>query len=330
MSEEGGAPEVAASPGRPRWVLPAFLFVLTLASTTLAGGPAFSATLMSILVAHEMGHYLVARHYGVEASLPHFIPFPVALPGTFGAVIGMDTEGISRNALIDIGAAGPIAGFVVAVPLMALGIMMSSVVNVSLDTSPRGFLGDSILSAAMIGWLQPDIPPGFDMEVSMVFYGAWAGFIVTSMNLMPIGQLDGGHVAYGVAPARAEAWGRRVYLGLIVFGALGLIVNAPDIAYQLLTHFDAAGLIPAQAFEATRPLVPWAGYAPLAWAVVGRLTGFVHPPVARVDEVITPRRYCAAAVCLVIAVLTFMPNISWRVYPRSPETPAMTDVSARP
>lgn len=333
MSEEGGAPEVAASPGRPRWVLPAFLFVLTLASTTLAGGPAFSATLMSILVAHEMGHYLVARHYGVEASLPHFIPVPpVFMLGTLGAVIAMRTERASRNVLLDIGAAGPIAGFVVAVPLMVLGIVLSRLTEVSAASGPLTYFGDSILTKFLVHVLRPEVVPGLDLDAHPVFIGAWAGFLVTAINLLPMGQLDGGHVAYAVSPERAATWARVTYRVLVVVGLLGLVVHGPSLAYGLLQLVDQEAIVPLEAFERTRPLLPWVSYAALVWALLGRATGLSHPPVADPREPLTPRRRWTAATCLVIGLLTFMPSPAWvdGIWKKAPEPPATTDVSAQP
>lgn len=333
MSGEGGATDTSAPPGRPRWVLPAVLFVVTLGSTTLAGGPAFSATLMSILVAHEMGHYLVARHYGVEASLPHFIPVPpIFMLGTLGAVIAMRTERASRNVLLDIGAAGPIAGFVVAVPLMVLGIVLSRLTEVSAASGPLTYFGDSILTKLLVHVLRPEVVPGLDLDAHPVFIGAWAGFLVTAINLLPMGQLDGGHVAYAVSPTRAAIWARRTYRLLLVVGVLGLLAHGPSLAYGVLQLFDQQALVPLEAFEQTRPLLPWVSYAALVWALLGRATGLSHPPVSDPHEPLTPRRRWTAATCLVIGLLTFMPSPAWvdGIWKKPAEPAATTEVSARP
>lgn len=333
MSEAGGAPEVPAAPERPRWGLPALLFILTLASTTWAGGPAFSATLMSILVAHEMGHYLVARHYGVEASLPHFIPVPpVFMLGTLGAVIAMRTDRASRNVLLDIGAAGPIAGFVVAVPLMVVGILLSRLTEVTASSGPLTYFGDSLLTKVLVHVLRPEVVPGLDLDAHPVFIGAWAGFLVTAINLLPMGQLDGGHVAYAVSPARAAAWARRTYQALLALGVLGLVVHGPSLAYGLLQLVDREALIPIEAFELTRPWLPWVSYAALVWAMLGRATGLSHPAVADPHEPLTRRRRWTAGACLAIGLLTFMPSPAWvdGIWKIAPEPPATTEVSRLP
>lgn len=302
----------ARSSRRPPWLLPLFLFFATLATTTWAGGPAFSATLMSILVAHEMGHYLVARAYGVEASLPHFIPMPPPfMLGTLGAVIGMRTDRASRNALLDIGAAGPVAGFVVAVPAMIAGIHLSSLVEISAASGPLTYFGDSLLTAGLVKVLRPDVVAGFDLQAHPVFIGAWAGFLVTAINLLPMGQLDGGHVAYAVSPAGASRLAHRTFGVLIALGILGLIVHGPSLVYGLLELAGISDPIPVSVFEALHPFLPWTSYAFLIWAFLGRATGLDHPPIADPTEPLTPRRKLTALACLVIGVLTFMPSPAW-------------------
>lgn len=359
---EAAAPEAAVSP-RARVVTPLILFFATIFSTTIAGGPAFSATLLAILVSHEMGHYLMARRHGIEASLPHFIPMPpIFLLGTLGAVISMRTDTASRNQLMDIGAAGPIAGFVIAVPAMALGVWMSPLTPVALtpielavgfeygrtalvqlasfvlpvSPQPVTFFGDSILSAGLIKWLRPDIPAGWDLVASPVLLGAWGGFLVTAINLLPMGQLDGGHVLYAWSPARAELWARRIYKTLIVLGFVGLAVHGPTMLYGILDGLGALAMallgpvvgqdlamrmvidagvrgavLPGTMFEALRPLFPWTSYAFLIWALFGRLTGLKHPPVTDVETPLTPGRRWTAIACLAIGLLTFMPSPAW-------------------
>src|SRR5262249_48648354 len=156
---------------------------------------------------HELGHYFVARRRGVAVSLPYFIPLPpyVSL-GTLGAVIRMDKPIEDRGALFDVGAAGPIAGLVVAVPLLAIGPYLSPV-GMSLDDN--GFQeGNSVLygllKLAIKGrWLPAN---GVDVQLHPMAMAAWVGLLVTMINLMPIGQLDGGHVARAALGERHEAW----------------------------------------------------------------------------------------------------------------------------
>ncbi|MCC7384578.1 MAG: site-2 protease family protein [Deltaproteobacteria bacterium] len=259
---EDAGPEWAPSERREpstfrRVTLPLGLFGLTLYSTSLAGGAAFSLTLMSILVAHEMGHYLVARYHGVEASLPHFIPLPPIFPlGTLGAVIGMRTDQATRNQLMDIGAAGPIAGFLVAVPAMVIGIQHSDLLplqrtflenhfmpsmlvtfsSLILPTSegPLMFFGDSLLSAGLVRLLRPDVREGWDLAVGPVFFGAWAGFLVTAINLLPMGQLDGGHILHAWNPQTSERHGRLVHRILKGVGGVGVVVHGPSLVFGLV------------------------------------------------------------------------------------------------
>lgn len=328
---------------------PLVLFILTLGSTVYAGsaviidwetwvlvqaewgnGLAFSATLMSILVAHEMGHYLVARRYGVEATLPHFIPMPPPLMlGTLGAVIAMRTDTASRNALLDIGAAGPIAGFVVAVPLMIVGIQLSTISDPGIADGPMTHFGDSLLSAGLVALLRPDVVADMELRAHPVLIGAWAGFLVTAINLLPMGQLDGGHVAYAISPARAGVWARRTFRTLIALGCLGLVVHGPALVYSFAQLAGVEDAIPLSVFEALHPLLPWTSYAFLVWAFLGRATGLDHPPIADPTEPLTQRRKVTAALCLVIGILTFMPSPAWvdGIWKKPAESPA---VSATP
>ncbi|MCC7382871.1 MAG: site-2 protease family protein [Deltaproteobacteria bacterium] len=331
---EDAGPEWAPSERREpstrrRVLLPLALFVLTVFSTSVAGGVAFSVTLMSILVSHEMGHYLVARRHGVQASLPHFIPLPpIFMLGTLGAVIGMRTDQATRNQLMDIGAAGPIAGFIVAVPAMVIGIHLSPLTSLELtflqryfepsmlvtfgsmllspSEGPMMFFGDSLLSAGLIRLLRPDVREGWDLVAHPVLIGAWAGFLVTAINLLPMGQLDGGHVLYAWDPSRAERRARGVYRVLLALGVVGLAVHGPTMLYGLL-----GSSIPQGVFDAVRPLYAWFNIAFLIWAMFGRLTGPHHPPVRGEGEPLTPLRRATAIACLVIGVLTFMPSPAW-------------------
>src|SRR5687767_10451671 len=194
------------SPRLRQVIRPLLLFLATIGTTCWALGVSGGLVLMAILAAHEMGHYLVARRFGVPASLPHFIPLPpIFLLGTLGAVISMRTDKATRNQLMAIGAAGPIAGFVIAVPAMIAGVMLSDVVPIE---GPVTFLGDSMLSWAMVELLAPPRPPGTDLWAHSLLIGAWGGFLVTAINLIPLGQLDGGHVLYAFSPRRSERWMR--------------------------------------------------------------------------------------------------------------------------
>lgn len=298
---------MAGEPGaRPRILLPLVLFVATCGTTTATLGIAGGATLMAILVAHEMGHYLVARRHGVPASLPHFIPLPpkLFLLGTLGAVIALRTDKATRNQLMDIGAAGPIAGFIVAVPAMVAGVLLSKVEPAAAGQTFT-FFGDSLLSYGITELLAPPRPPGTDLFAHPVLIGAWAGFLVTAINLIPLGQLDGGHVLHALAPARSPVWMARIYRLLLVLGWIGLAVHLPYMLSDLVE-------VPAPILAATRPLRGHITYAFLIWALFGRFTGLRHPPVSDEAEPLTPLRRATAYACLAIFILTFMPSPIWQ------------------
>ena len=189
----------------------------------LLHGAQFAGTLLTILVAHELGHYVAARIHRVDASLPFFIPMPLLSPfGTMGAVIRMRGTIPTRRALLDIGAAGPLAGLVFAIPLYAWGAAHSTVVPIPADGTAAQ-LGDSILLRILDSTFAPARPAGMDLELGPVAFGAWGGMFVTMINLLPVGQLDGGHVAYALFGPRQDRLARFIHRTLLVF-FVGLVV----------------------------------------------------------------------------------------------------------
>jgi membrane-associated protease RseP (regulator of RpoE activity) len=185
----------------------------------IAAGVAFSASLLAILFSHEMGHYLACRYYKVNATLPYFIPAPpLFLAGTFGAFIKIRSAIPSRRALFDIGLAGPLAGFVVAVPLSILGVL-----TVGPPQAPQEhviFFNDPLLFrliAKLAG-----IPLDPNSPTNPYYMAAWIGLLVTSLNLMPVGQLDGGHGTFALFGARAhKIMGRLAFVTVVVLALLG-------------------------------------------------------------------------------------------------------------
>jgi membrane-associated protease RseP (regulator of RpoE activity) len=198
------------------------LFVVTLITTTLAGGchyagftldfidaPVnltapelylnglwYSLSILGILGAHEFGHYYACRHYKVDASLPYFLPAPL-LTGTLGAFIRIRQPIPTKRQLFDIGIAGPIAGFLVAVPVLVAGMSMSRVVPLPPDFQGAE-LGEPLLFQA-VAWLRWGSPPdGYSINMHPMAFAAWFGLLATALNLFPIGQLDGGHISYAV------------------------------------------------------------------------------------------------------------------------------------
>jgi membrane-associated protease RseP (regulator of RpoE activity) len=222
-------------PSRPRTNI--ILFVLTVLSTVVAGSGAFfdfnpfteplklangfpfAFTLLGILGTHEFGHYFTARHYGASVSLPYFIPAPPPfLFGTLGAIIRMRSPARDRNSLFDIAAAGPLAGLLVALPALWIGLGWSKVGAV-----PSGgavVFGDSLAMRFMTWLVFGPIPPGHDVFVHPVALAGWVGLFVTALNLIPVGQLDGGRIAYALFGARHRQVSVATFLALLVLGAV--------------------------------------------------------------------------------------------------------------
>lgn len=287
-----------AAPPRPRYWLHALLFVATCVTTWMAGGAVFSATLMSILVTHEMGHYVVARRHRVPASLPYFIPVPF-FPGTLGAVIRMRAPIERRNALIDVGAAGPLAGLGVAIPLLAIGLGGSPV-----GPSPEGAVGlkegDSLLYLLMKLAIKGKVLPsdGVDVHLGSMAFAAWIGLLVTFINLMPIGQLDGGHVAYAYFGATHERRSRWLHRALVVVGVSVMVALSLEARRAGREPTDAAlyGLASG---------LPWCVWALILLGMRRLSGGRYHPPVS--DEPLAPSRRALFWLMAIVFVLLFTP-----------------------
>lgn len=222
----------------PKYWLNIVLFVATILSTILAGsfnsggdpfknfadillGIPFSFSIMAILTCHELGHYFVSRKAGMITTLPYFIPVPFHFLGTFGAVIRMKSLVPSRRTLLRVGMAGPIAGFLVALPITIIGIALSKV-NIAPEAGGYLKLGDSLLFYLLAKIIHPNIPAGADIFLHPMAFAGWIGFLVTSMNLIPIGQLDGGHVAYSVLLQKRRYLYVPIIIGLVALGLLWL------------------------------------------------------------------------------------------------------------
>ena len=311
-----GAQRVAI---RPRLWINALLFVLTILSTLFVGatwsdkvppdadlawvlthlwvGWPFALSLMVILTGHELGHYFAGRHYKVPVSLPYFIPFPLPPLGTMGAFIQMKGMVSNRRQMLTVGAAGPLVGFVLAVPILILGLNLSEVQPMAPpEPGTMVFLeGNSILylllKLAVFGQILPgsgaattlplalqemasallgtfSLEGGYDVFIHPVALAGWAGLLVTALNLLPVGQLDGGHVVYSLLGQRAKALTWPVIGLLLVMGILF-----------------------------------WQGW--LLWAGLVFLFGQSHPtPLDEVTRLDTPQKIVAISVLLVL-VLTF-------------------------
>jgi len=181
-------------------------------AAALAAGIPFAFTLLFILGVHEMGHYVAARIHGVQVTLPYFIPVPFGL-GTFGAFIQLKSPVENRKALFDVGLAGPLAGFVVALPLMVAGLLQSEIV----PRAAGGTLGASLLIRGLVDVV---IPHAANQAVALspMAIAAWFGLLVTAFNLLPMGQLDGGHIAYAVLGKAARPLAYATFGLMLVLG----------------------------------------------------------------------------------------------------------------
>jgi membrane-associated protease RseP (regulator of RpoE activity) len=261
----GAVNEVGQLVPRGEMIIPALMSQPLL---WLKGMP-FALTLMSILFAHEMGHYIVGRRYNAPVSLPYFIPMPLAgLFGTMGAVIVQRAPFEDRKSLFDIGVAGPLAGAIVALPLLVLGLATSTVGPIQ---SPAILEGNSLLyyTIKYIIFGRPLPSHGLDVMLNPVAWAAWGGLLITSLNLLPVGQLDGGHILYALLGKRA--WP-------VAMGVVALLV--------------AMGFM-------------WEGW--FIWAVLVLVFGVRHPaPLNDVTPMDVKRTLLGLAV-LVLFVLTFTP-----------------------
>ena len=212
-------PQASAQRTRPRRLLPIVLFIATGRSTYLTGGLVFSLALMFTLLAHELGHYLQARRYGVPASLPYFIPMPLSPIGTMGAVILMSPGMGNRRTLFDIGITGPLVGLVPALLFCVLGLHWSEVVVIA-DSQAGLMLGEPLLFKLLVYLSFGSLSEGQDVLLHPVAFAGWVGIFITALNLFPIGQLDGGHVVAGLWPQRAVWVSRGAAVVLLCLGLL--------------------------------------------------------------------------------------------------------------
>ncbi len=236
----------------------------------------FSGALLSILAAHEAGHYVACRRYGVDATLPFFIPAPpLFLAGTFGAFIKIKSPIPTRRALFDIGVAGPLAGFIVALPVAFIGILTAQPAP-PLAVAPGEtaiIFGDPLLMRLLARAVGSDL----QIQLNPFYFAAWIGLLVTSLNLMPVGQLDGGHATYALFGKRLHAWlGRAAFVVMTTLAVLGWF-----------WYGSPSGFL----------------YAVLL-AVILRIR---HPQVLDEGEPLDRPRVIVAAVTLAVFVLSFLP-----------------------
>jgi len=304
-----------------RWKLNALLFVATAVSVFQAGAPGvpvsswrewvqvllsgwtFAVPLLAILLCHEFGHYIAARLHRVDASLPYFLPTPGLSPfGTMGAVIAMRGRIRSRNALLDIGASGPLAGLVVAIPVLVVGLSLSPVAPSGAGGEHYIQEGQSLLYMMLKRLVVGPIPPGQDVQLHPTALAGWVGLLLTMLNLLPWGQLDGGHVAYallGSGHHRIARAFRSLLLPLFAYNALH---------FMLPVALGRSGLGWGIAFLNSLFWLVWF----LVLGGIGRLSGGgEHPPTDPSE--LSPKRRVIAVLTLLLFVLLFMPT-PWATY----------------
>lgn len=288
---------------RPRIWLNILLFGLTLVSTFFVGllwslsyvhaerlasnGPAelglrallepeilllslsYCIVLMVILVGHELGHYLTCRRYGLDATLPFFIPFPTLI-GTLGAFIKIKSPIRHKGQLFDIGANGPLAGFALAFPALAVGLAFSKVVP-ALPKEGAIIFGEPLVFDLLETLFFAGAPAGSDLVLHPMAFAGWVGILVTSFNLLPFGQLDGGHIAYALFGPRTRLLSRALVAAFVVMGFFF-----------------------------------WVGW--FLWAGVLLVLGMRHPRLIDEDEPLSRKRKALSLVVLLIFVLSFIPD----------------------
>ncbi len=278
--------KVLSSPRLSHPAVPLGLFIVTVLTTLVAGslqagadlienpleiwrGIPFSFTLLLILGCHELGHWLASRRHGVDVSLPYFIPGPT-LVGTFGAFIAMKSRISDRNALIDIGTAGPLAGLAVTIPVLFVGLALSPIVP-AVQTQGVGLhLGECAIFSAVNWAVNGTIGPDQDVILHPVAFAGWIGLLVTSLNLIPVGQLDGGHIIYAIFGQRQREVAWMVVGMLLVLGILG-----------------------------------WEGW--LIWGGILLILGVRHPPVVYEWGELDNRRLAVGYLAMLCFALTFTP-----------------------
>ncbi len=260
------------------------LFLSTFATTTAAGalqqgadlvaapaeiwrGLPFSLTLLLILGSHELGHWWMARRHRMQVSLPYFLPAP-SFVGTFGAFIKMRSPILDRRSLLDIGVAGPFAGLLVAIPVLLVGLALSEART--LDGGAGIALGNSLLFSFAAWVVHGTLPESIALVLHPAAFSGWIGLLVTCLNLLPVGQLDGGHVAYALLGARQRPLALAIVAILVILGIAG-----------------------------------WIGW--LVWAGILLALGLRHPPVIYEWIPLDRRRRAVGWLALGVFVLTFSP-----------------------
>lgn len=223
---------------------------------------------MFILLCHELSHYIASKKHNVKATLPYFIPAPTLI-GTMGAFIKIQSPITTRQALIDIGSSGPIAGFIVSLAAVIIGLQMSEIKPI-IDHGEGLILGDSLLFTFLSKLILGSLSDSQDIFLHPVAFAGWIGFFVTALNLIPVGQLDGGHIAFGILGEKHFTISRILILILIIFGVFF-----------------------------------WQGW--LIWGILLIILGLEHPPVLLWENSLDKKRRILGWISIIIFIITFTP-----------------------
>lgn len=257
----------------PLWLTPQVVKAVWHNPALLHIGLSFSCAAMTILFCHEMGHYIACRRYGIACTPPYFLPVPLNF-GTLGAFIRIKAPIRNKRQLFDVGVAGPLAGFVALIPFLLYGVARSTPVPLP-HVAPAAATGSVLapghcLAIYLVARLfHGPLAPGTYLNLHPMALGAWLGLLATSLNLLPLGQLDGGHILYAATGRLQRRLAIPLWLGLALLGWL------------------------------------WPGW--LLWTVIVLVIGLFHPPVWDEREPLDPRRRMIAVLALVIFILSFMP-----------------------
>lgn len=237
-------------------------------------GIVYMGCVMATLFAHEMGHFVMTVRYRIHATLPLFLPLPITPIGTMGAVIAMQGSTANRKQLFDIGIAGPLAGLVICLPVAVIGVLTADVVSVSSLRQPNSIIfHDPLLVKFLINWLRPDVGAEQTLAMSALRLAGWFGLVITGLNMMPISQLDGGHVTYTM-------FGRRAH-------SISAMLVIAAIIYVVVTN-----------------TLPW-----VVMLVLVLMMGIFHPPTADDSVPLGRTRYVLGWISLSIPLLCFPPSL---------------------
>lgn len=289
-------------PGKREWAISILLLSFTISTTSFAGlcyltgldfsralslfllrpsllllGLPFSIPLIAILLAHELGHFFACRHYGMSCTPPFFIPLPLPISGTLGAFIKIKSRFLNRKALFDIGIAGPLAGFIFVLPTLWVGISLSKLIPKGL-ARPGGLNFGEPIIFRLLGKLILGYSPAHQVMYPHPFtMAAWVGLLATSLNLLPIWQLDGGHIAYAmIGRSRHKTLSLAALLALILVSLAGW----PMPSYALFS---------------------------VLLLIVGIRSRFYHPPVVLEEGVLGAGRVILGLIAYLILIISFMP-----------------------